>query len=89
MTMAGYLVGLINLIVWLLSILLFADAVVSFILQPWHPARRFLDRLVEPMVRPFRRFLPPMGGLDFSVMAALIAIQVAGQILTLLVVRIF
>ncbi len=87
--MAGYLVGLVNLIVWLLSILLFLDALVSFIWQPWHPARRFLDRLVEPMVRPFRRILPPTGGLDFSVMAALIAVQVVGQILALLIVRLF
>jgi YggT family protein len=46
-----------------------------------HPARRFLDRLADPFVQPFRRVLPPMGGLDFSVFAALIVIQLVGQVL--------
>ncbi len=87
--MASYLVGLINLVVYVLSLLLFVDALLSFILNPWHPARRFLDRLAEPIVRPFRSLLPPIGGLDFSVMAALIAVQVVGQLLVLLVAQIF
>ena len=87
--MANYLIGLINLVVWLLSAILFLDALVSFVLQPWHPARRFLDRLAEPFVRPFRSVLPPMGGLDFSIMAALIAIQVVGQVLALIVAQVF
>jgi YggT family protein len=80
--MAHYLVVLINLAVWLLSAILILDALVSFVLEPWHPARRFLDRLAEPFVQPFRRLLPPVGGLDFSIMAALIVIQLAGQLLT-------
>jgi YggT family protein len=87
--MARYLVDVINLVVWLLSVILFLDALVSFVLQPWHPARRFLDRLVEPLVRPFRSVLPLMGGLDFSIMAALITIQVVGQVLALIIVRLF
>jgi YggT family protein len=80
--MAHYLVVLINLAVWLLSAVLILDALVSFVLDPWHPARRFLDRLAEPLVQPFRRVLPPVSGLDFSVIAALIVIQLAGQLLT-------
>jgi YggT family protein len=87
--MATYLVALINLVVYVLSLLLFLDALVSFVLNPWHPARRFLDRLAEPFVRPFRSLLPPMGGLDFSVMAALIAVQVIGQLLVLVVGQVF
>jgi YggT family protein len=80
--MIGYLVDLINVVVWLLSAVLILDALVSFVLDPWHPARRFLDRLADPFVQPFRRVLPPMGGLDFSVMAALIVVQLVGQLLT-------
>ena len=79
--MAHYLGVLINVAVWLLSAILILDALVSFVLDPWHPARRFLDRLAEPFVQPFRRLLPPMGGLDFSIMAALLVIQFVGQLL--------
>ncbi len=87
--MGSYLAGLINLVVYFLTVLLFVDALVSFVLSPWHPARRFLDQLAEPFVRPFRRLIPPMGGLDFSVMAALLAVQVAGQVLVLIVAQVF
>ncbi len=79
--MTHYLAVLINLGVGLLSVVLILDALASFVLEPWHPARRFLDRLANPFVQPFRRVLPPMGGLDFSVFAALIVIQLVGQLL--------
>ena len=81
MTMTHDLAVLINLAVELLSVVLILDALASFVLEPWHPARRFLDRLADPFVQPFRRVLPPMGGLDFSVFAALIVIQLVGQLL--------
>jgi YggT family protein len=31
--------------------------------------------LCEPILRPFRRLIPPLGGIDFSAMWALIFIQ--------------
>jgi YggT family protein len=79
--MAHYLAVLINLAVGLLSAVLILDALASFVVDPWHPVRRFLDRLANPFVEPFRRVLPPMGGLDFSIFAALIVIQIVGQLL--------
>ena len=36
----------------------------------------------EPLIRPFRRFVPPLGGLDFSLMFAMIALTLA-QILVI------
>ncbi len=78
--MTYYLAVLINLAVTLLTAILILDALVSFVLQPWHPVRRFLDRLAEPFVQPFRRVLPPVGGLDFSILAALVVVQVVGRL---------
>jgi len=34
--------------------------------DPYHPMARLLDSLTEPVMRPARRLLPPMGGLDLS-----------------------
>ena len=42
-----------------------------------------------PFVQPFRRVLPSMGGLDFSVMAALFAVQIVGQLLVFMVSQLF
>ncbi len=34
----------------------------------YHPGIALLYQLTEPVVAPFRRLIPPMGGLDFSVL---------------------
>jgi YggT family protein len=82
----NYLVALIQLVVTLVSLLLIANALISFApLEPWHPVRRTLNQLAEPILRPFRNILPPTGAIDFSPMLALIVVQILGQILIALV----
>jgi YggT family protein len=85
-----YLVLLVNLVVTLVTVLLILDALISFApIDPWHPVRRFLDRMAEPIVRPFRNILPPMGMLDLSPMIALIVVQILGQILIAIIRGVF
>jgi YggT family protein len=87
---ASYLVSLISLVVTIITVLLILKALISFApIEPWHPVRRFLDQLADPIVRPFRNILPPMGMIDFSPMIALIVIQIVGQILIVLVQSVF
>jgi YggT family protein len=42
--------------------------------DPYNPIVRFLYRVTEPVLRPVRRMLPPMGGLDLSPMIVILAI---------------
>ena len=80
--MAIVLIGLVDLAVKLISIVLILDALISFApIAPWHPVRRTLDQLAEPFVRPIRNILPPVGMFDFSVMVALIVVQILGQLI--------
>ena len=84
--MASYLVSLISLVVTIISIVLILNALLSFTpLEPWHPVRRFLSQMAEPIVRPFRNILPATGMIDFTPMIALIVVQIVGQILIALV----
>lgn len=41
----------------------------------WNPAIRLIDQICEPLLRPFRRLIPPIGGLDFSALFVLIGLQ--------------
>lgn len=41
-----------------------------------HPALVLINQIVEPIMQPFRKVLPPMGGLDLSPILAFIVIQV-------------
>ena len=80
--MESYLISVVNFVVLIITILLIANAVVSFLnLEPWHPVRRTLNQLAEPILRPFRNVLPPAGMFDLSPMVALIVIQVLGQLI--------
>ncbi len=83
--MEAYLIGLVELIVTLITVLLILNVLASFVLDPWHPARRFLNQLAEPLLRPFRGLLPPVGMFDFTIMLALIVIQILGQLVILLI----
>ena len=47
-------------------------------LPPTNPVANFTNALTEPLLDPIRRALPPMGGLDFSPMVLLIALQMIG-----------
>lgn len=67
-----------------LSAILIVRAIASWVVTAgggYNPMLRLLDELTEPMLAPLRRAIPPTGGLDWSVLIALIAIQLANILL--------
>ena len=58
-----------------LMFLLLAYAVLSWA-QPHSPLLATLDRLCAPLLRPLRRWIPLVGGVDLSVLVLLIALQI-------------
>lgn len=50
-------------------------AVFSWI-NPYAPAAGIFDQLSRPLLRPFRRFVPPLGGVDLSPLVLFLALQV-------------
>jgi YggT family protein len=63
-------------IIDLYSLVVLVSVIVSWIRLPrGHPVVKFTDALTEPLLRPIRRIIPPMSGLDFSPMVLLIGLQ--------------
>ncbi len=61
--------------------------VLSFVMAPYHPVRVALSRIIEPLLQPIRRILPPLRGIDFSPLVLIILVQLIGMILSNLLVR--
>lgn len=84
--MATSLSLIVDVVVQVTTIILILHALMSFApLEPWHPVRRTLADIAEPIIRPFRNLIPPVGMFDFSIMVALIVIQLAGQLLKIMI----
>ena len=63
-----------------LMILLIGYAILSW-LQPQSPVMGTLDRLCAPILRPVRRIVPLVGGVDLSVLVVIILLQVGLMLL--------
>jgi YggT family protein len=75
------LVMLVRFIQQALILLIVVYAVLSFVMSPYHPVRLALARVIEPLLRPIQRLIPPMGGFDFSPMVLIFLVYFFGMIL--------
>lgn len=66
---------LVRVVLQGLMVLLLVYAVLSWV-QPGAPAMGMLERLCSPVLRPVRRLLPPIGGVDLSVLVLIVLLQV-------------
>jgi uncharacterized protein YggT (Ycf19 family) len=67
---------LLRTILWTFFFSIFLYALLSLIAPgTYSPAQSMLASLAEPVLRPFRRIIPPLGGLDLSPLWAIILIQ--------------
>ncbi len=60
--------------------LIIARIILSFLplfmrINPYNPIVRFINETTEPLMAPFRKLVPPVGGIDFSPMILLLVIQ--------------
>ncbi|HEB78219.1 MAG TPA: YggT family protein [Methylothermaceae bacterium] len=71
------LVQLVNLTFNVFIYAIILQAILSWINpDPYNPVYALLTDLTEPVLRPCRRLIPTMGGLDLSPLIALVALQV-------------
>jgi YggT family protein len=76
----GALFRFLNWIIYGFMALLIIEAVFSWI-NPHAPLAPFIHALNDPLLRPLRRVIPPIGGIDLSVLVALILLQVVQMVI--------
>ena len=82
------LITAVHLAAWILSVLLIADILVSYFLNPFHPIRRTLDSVIQPLLEPIRRVLPNVGMLDLSPIVLLILIRIVEELLVSILISV-
>jgi YggT family protein len=70
-----------------LTIIIIVDIFLSYFMDPYQPLRRALDSVVNPLLNPIRRIVPPVSMIDFSPLILLILVQVIGSLLVNLLIR--
>ncbi len=82
----GSLCGILQLLVQAYYLLLLARALLSWIRpDPYNPIVRFIWSATEPLLAPFRRFVPPVGMFDVSFIVAFIVFTLVAQVILQLI----
>ena len=71
LSVMGVVKETLTLMFWVLLL----RAILSWVSQGRSPVDYVLHQLTEPFLAPIRRVIPPLGGLDLSVLIAIIALQ--------------
>jgi YggT family protein len=83
---AVFLIALFSVLQWIIYgwiALLILEVIFSWV-NPHAPLAPFVQALNAPLLRPIRRVMPLLGGLDISPMVLFILLQVASQMLSYL-----
>lgn len=75
------LITIISIVSQLLVLLVFISVILSYFMDPYHPIRRGVDNIVQPMLAPIRRVVPTLGMLDFSPLVLILLIQLVKSLL--------
>jgi len=67
---------IIHYAIRLFTLLVLVQAVLSWVMSPFHPVRQMVDRFVNPFLAPIRRVIPPTGMFDLSPLILIIILQV-------------
>jgi YggT family protein len=82
--MGSFIEFILGALLQLLTYAIIANAILSWliafdVINLRHPfarqVARFLDAVTRPVLAPFRRFIPPIGGIDITPIIALLVIQ--------------
>jgi len=76
------IVDIVRQVVYLLVLL---KVVLSYFMDPYHPFRQSVDRLIDPLLKPIRQIVPTVGRFDFSPIILIILVEVIAFIIKSLV----
>ena len=65
----------------ILELLVIVSVILSYVMDPYHPVRRQVDAIVDPMLMPIRRVVPLIGMLDISPIILIVLIRIVSNLI--------
>jgi len=75
------IISFLSLLANILIILVVIKVMFSYFMDPYHPVRQRVDQMVDPLLRPIQKFVPPVGMMDFSPVVLILVIQIIKSLL--------
>jgi len=75
------LVSAIILIRNILELFVIISVILSYFMDRYHPVRRWVDSVVDPMLMPIRRVVPLIGMLDISPIILIVLIRIISNLI--------
>jgi len=73
---------IVHRIIQFLVLIVIVKVILSYFMPPYAQVRQYLDRFVDPILEPVRRFVPPVGMMDFSPMVLIFILIILDSIVT-------
>jgi YggT family protein len=75
------IIDFIHILTTVLFFAILIRALMSWFMPQGSALTRVLDDVTDPVLRPIRRVLPPVSGIDFSPILAMVLLNIGGQVL--------
>jgi len=72
---------IIDVIRQTIYLLVLLKVILSYFMDPYHPFRQSIDRLIDPLLKPIRQVIPTVGRFDFSPILLIIIVEVIAMVI--------
>ncbi len=86
--MLAFFIQVIQIAASVYTWLIIIAIVMSYFVSPFHPIRRTIDGLINPLLNPIRKVVPPLGGFDFSPIVLVLLVRVIETLLVSLLIQV-
>ncbi len=76
---------IVDIIRQTIFLLILVKVILSYFMDPYHPFRQSVDRLIDPLLKPIRQIIPTVGRFDLSPIILIILVEIIAMVIKSLV----
>jgi YggT family protein len=76
---------IVDIIRQTIYLVILLKVILSYFMDPYHPFRQSVDRLIDPLLKPIRQIIPSVGRFDFSPIILIILVEIIAMVIKSLV----